>query len=198
MLTSKTSCDYGADWEGKSLPLLFNPLSRLLSSSLPTSVTDSIEGSGPASREGGETGVKMVQQANLTLANQPCCSSPIHVESAALIPYEKQLRRFEVERALTSPVSSDKCKDGAEGAETEMGEGSGREGGKGCSADYIASRASQNNRGYEDMLDTVRWRESNWKDTRPILNHKKLENKKNKVLWMKTMFWMNKEKARAH
>lgn len=36
-----------------------------------------------------------------------------------------------------------------------MGEGSGREGGKGCSADYIASRASQNNRGYKDMLDTA-------------------------------------------
>ena len=43
----------------------------------------------------------MVQQANLTLANQSCCISTIHVESVALIPYEKQLRQFEVERALT-------------------------------------------------------------------------------------------------
>lgn len=43
----------------------------------------------------------MVQQANLTLANQSCCSSTIHVQSTTLILYEKQLRRFEVERALT-------------------------------------------------------------------------------------------------
>lgn len=53
--------------------LTYSPLS------LPTSVTDSIEGSGPASRESGETGVKMVQQANPALANQSCCSSTIHV-----------------------------------------------------------------------------------------------------------------------
>lgn len=63
----------GGGWG--EVPLLsFHPLSHPPASSVPTSMTDSTEGSGPASREGKETGVKMAQRANLILPNQPCCS----------------------------------------------------------------------------------------------------------------------------
>lgn len=61
---SVCSTDWGMEGGGGPPPpplLLFDPLFHPLASSGPTSVSDSIEGSGPATREGKETGVKMAQ-----------------------------------------------------------------------------------------------------------------------------------------
>lgn len=61
-----------------AVPTVFSGIQSIISStSVPNSMTDSIEGPSPDTREGKETGVKMVQQANVTLANQPCCSPTI-------------------------------------------------------------------------------------------------------------------------
>jgi len=69
--------------------LFLSPLSSLRSFS---HVTSNIEGLAPACREKDwETGVKTLQQAKLTTANQLCCSLAIHVQFTSFIPHETQL-----------------------------------------------------------------------------------------------------------
>lgn len=104
---------------GKSQPLLFDPLSHLLSSSLPNSATDSVEGSGPVSRRGGETGVKTVQQAKSkpppTLRPPPFFSpSPRH-------PPKNNYGGLKWSTGADSPVSSHEAGGQRGGEEEEEG-----------------------------------------------------------------------------